>query len=313
MIINTGQRTDIPAFYAEWFANRLREGLVCVRNPFNHQQVSRYRLDPSVVDVIGFCSKNPAPMFPYMDLLKGYGQYWYVTITPYGRDIEPAVPDKHRILSDFRELSRMVGIRSIGWRYDPIFLSERYTKEYHLKAFRQMAEALDGYTETVVISFIDLYQKVQRNFPEVREVEKADRLELGKEIIRIAAEHGMTVKSCAEGDELKQFGADCSGCMTISAYEKAIGSRLIVPNRKPNRPECACYIACDIGAYDTCRHLCRYCYANNDTRQVVKNSRRHDPGSPFLIGNYEEGDLIHDAEQESWIDPQMHLFGLTGK
>lgn len=308
MIINTGQRTDIPAFYAEWFANRLREGFVCVRNPFHHQQVSRYRLDPSVVDVIGFCSKNPAPMFPYMSLLKDYGQYWYVTITPYGRDIEPGVPDKRRLLSDFQELSGMVGLRSIGWRYDPIFLSGRYTGEYHLKAFRQMAEALEGYTETVVISFIDLYQKVRRNFPEVREVGKTDRLELGKEIIRIAAAHGMTVKPCAEGDELAPFGADCSGCMTIPDYEKAIGRRLIVPNFKPNRPECACYIACDIGAYDTCRHLCRYCYANNDAGQVAENSRRHDPASPFLVGNYEEGDLIHDVSQKSWIDSQMHLF-----
>ena len=81
MIINTGQRTDIPAFYAEWFANRLKAGFVCVRNPFNPNQVSRYRLDPSIVDVIGFCTKNPAPMFPHMDLLRDYGQYWFVSIT----------------------------------------------------------------------------------------------------------------------------------------------------------------------------------------------------------------------------------------
>ena len=124
MIINTGQRTDIPAFYAEWFANRLKEGFVCVRNPYNPNQVSRYRLDPSVVDVIGFCTKNPAPMFPHMDLLKDYGQYWFVTITPYGRDIEPNVPDKHRLLDDFKRLSDLVGLNSIGWRYDPIFISE---------------------------------------------------------------------------------------------------------------------------------------------------------------------------------------------
>lgn len=308
MIINTGQRTDIPAFYAAWLAARLREGVVCVRNPFHHEQVSRYRLDPSVVDVIGFCTKNPAPMFPHMDLLEDYGQYWFVTITPYGRDIEPAVPDKHQVLSDFRTLSRRVGKHSVGWRYDPIFLSERYTKEYHLKAFRQMAEILEGYTETVVISFIDLYQKVRRNFPEAGEVEKDDRLALGKEMIRIAAQRGMTVKPCAEGDELAPFGADCSGCMTVPVYEKAIGKRLLVPNRKPNRPECACYIACDIGAYDTCRHMCRYCYANHDAGQVEDNSRRYDPASPFLVGNYEEGDLIHDVPQESWIDHQMHLF-----
>lgn len=310
MIINTGQRTDIPAFYSEWFANRLKEGFVCVRNPFDPRQVSRYRLDPSLVDVIGFCTKNPAPMFPYMDLLKGYGQYWFMTITPYGRDIEPYVPDKHILLDTFRKLSDMVGIDAVGWRYDPILLSERYSREYHLKAFSRMAEALEGYTHTVVISFIDLYKKVRRNFPEALEVAAEDRLFLGKAILEIASSHNMTVRTCAEGEELAPFGADCSGCMTVPVYEKAIGKKLVVPARKPGREECSCYLACDIGAYDTCRHLCRYCYANNDPKLVLKNFRRHDPSSPFLIGTYEEGDRIHDVPQKSWIDGQIHLFDI---
>lgn len=305
MIINTGQRTDIPAFYAEWFANRLREGFVCVRNPYDPGQVSRYRLDPAVVDVIGFCTKNPAPMFPYMDLLSDYGQYWFVTITPYGRDIEPNVPDKHRLIDDFRTLSGIVGIRSAGWRYDPVFISDRYTEEYHLRAFEQIASALDGCTETAVISFIDLYPKVRRNFPEVKEVTKEQRLRLGREFIRIAAAHGMTLRPCAEGDELASYGADCSGCMKISDYEKAIGRRLIAPARKGARAECACYLACDIGAYNTCRHLCRYCYANAEPAEVLAQSRLHDPKSPLLIGHLREDDRIHDVPQKSWIDDQM--------
>ena len=307
MIINTGQRTDIPAFYAEWFANRLKEGFVCVRNPYNQNQVSRYRLDPSVVDVIGFCTKNPAPMFPYMNLLKDYGQYWFVTITPYGRDIEPNVPDKHRLLDDFRRLSEIVGVSSIGWRYDPVFLSERYTMDYHLRAFEQIAGRLDGFTKTVVISFIDLYPKVRRNFPEAREVKKELRLSLGKAFIEIASAHGMTVRPCAEGDELAAFGADCGGCMRVSDYEKAIGKHLTVPKRKAARAECSCYLACDIGAYNTCRHLCRYCYANAEPAKVLALSRQHDSGSPFLIGNYKEGDIIHDVPQESWADGQLSL------
>ena len=307
MIMNTGQRTDIPAFYASWFARRLQEGFVCVRNPFDHGQVSRYRLDPSVVDLIGFCSKNPAPMFPYLDLLERYGQIWHVTITPYGRDIEPNVPDKHKILKDFVQLSERVGSRRMVWRYDPIFLSDRYTADYHLSAFAQMAKVLEGHTEKVVISFIDLYQKVQRNFPEVREVPFDQKVYLGKEIIRIAADHGMTVKPCAEGDFLAPYGADCSGCMTIADYEKALGQHLIVPARKPARKECVCYLACDIGAYDSCRHFCRYCYANNERERVLANSRLHDVNSPFLIGNYQEGDRIHDVPQESWVDRQMRL------
>jgi hypothetical protein len=307
MIINTGQRTDIPAFYAEWFKNRLEAGFVCVRNPYNPNQVSRYRLDPSVVDVIGFCTKNPAPMFPYMELLKDYGQYWFVTITPYGRDIEPNVPGKHRLLSDFRRLSDTVGVRSVGWRYDPIFLSDRYSKEYHLRAFSEIAAALDGYTKTVVISFIDLYPKVRRNFPEAREVAKEDRIALGRELIAIASEHGMTVRPCAEGNELSAYGADTSGCMRISDYEKAIGRRLLAPKRKGARAECACYLGCDIGAYNTCRHLCRYCYANAEPRIVLAQSRLHDPESPFLIGTYRDGDTVTDVPQKSWIDPQERL------
>ncbi|MBR2547962.1 MAG: DUF1848 domain-containing protein [Eubacterium sp.] len=308
MIINTGQRTDIPAFYAEWFANRLREGFVCVRNPYDQSQVSHYRLDPSIVDVIGFCTKNPAPMFQYMDLLKDYGQYWFVTITPYGRDIEPNVPDKHRLLDDFRKLSDIVGIDSIGWRYDPILITDRYTMEYHLRAFEQMAATLDGYTKTVVISFIDLYPKVRKNFPEAVEVTREQRIELGKAIIETASSHGMTVKPCAEGDELAEYGADCSGCMKISDYEKAIGRKLNAPKRKVARDLCACYLSCDIGAYNTCRHLCRYCYANVEPDKVIARSKLHDPDSPFLIGGYLDGDKIHDVPQESWIDPQTSLF-----
>ncbi len=307
MIINTGQRTDIPAFYAEWFANRLKEGFVCVRNPYNPKQVSRYRLDPSVVDVIGFCTKNPAPMFRYMDLLKDYGQYWFVTITPYGRDIEPNVPDKHVLIESFKRLSGTVGPSATGWRFDPILLSSRYTPEYHLRAFEQIASELDGYTETAVISFIDLYPKVRRNFPEAREVTEEQRLSIGKEIIRIASRHGMTVKPCAEGEALAAYGADCTGCMKISDYEKAIGKRINAPKRKGARSECACYLSCDIGAYDTCRHLCRYCYANSDPSRVMAQALQHDPRSPFLIGNYAEDDQIHDVPQESWTDDQIEL------
>lgn len=308
MIINTGQRTDIPAFYAPWFANRLRAGFVCVRNPYNPRQVSRYRLLPDVVDCIGFCTKDPLPMLPYLDLLRDYGQYWFVTITPYGRDLEPNVPDKHRLLEAFRQLSRRVGKRCIGWRYDPILLTDRYTPEYHLRAFRTMAETLAGFTDTVVISFVDCYPKVLQNFPELQAVPQPVRLQLGQELIRIADRYGMRLKTCAEGEELAPYGADCSGCMKLSDYERAIGKTLHAPRRKGARAECACYLACDIGAYSTCRHFCRYCYANGSRQEVLAKCQQHDPDSPFLIGNYEEGDQIHDVPQKSWVEPELSLF-----
>ncbi|WP_026525085.1 DUF1848 domain-containing protein [Butyrivibrio sp. MB2005] len=308
MILNTGQRTDIPAFYPKWLANRIKEGFVCVRNPYNPVQVSRYVINPEVVDAIGFCSKNPEPFFPYLDLVKDFGQFWYVTITPYGKDIEPMVPDKERVIESFKFLSGKVGTKAIGWRYDPIFVSDKYTIDYHLKAFEKMASSLEGYTEIVVISFIDLYEKVKRNFPEVRAVSENDKLFLGKEIIRIAREHGMLVKPCAEGDFLEKYGADCRGCMTIADYERAIGNKLNAPKHKGARSECACYLSGDIGAYDTCGHLCRYCYANNDVSLVKTNMKNHDPDSPFLIGNYRPDDKINDVAQKSWINGQMSIF-----
>ncbi len=305
MIIQTGLRTDIPAFYAPWFANRLQEGYVLVRNPYNFHQVTRYRLDPEVVDLIAFCTKNPSPMLPYMERLHPYGQYWFVTITPYGRAIEPHVPNKWAVIQSFQELSGRLGAHCLGWRYDPIFLSDVYSMEYHLRAFEKIAASLAGFTHTCVISFIDLYRKVRRNFPEAREVSPADRLTLGKEMIRIAGRYDMVLKPCAEGDELAPYGADCRGCMTIETYETALQTPLHAPKHKSPRKECACFMGSDIGMYDTCPHLCRYCYANNDPAAVARNRRRHDPHSPFLIGTGEPDDVVCEARQERWTDGQL--------
>ena len=307
MIINTGQRTDIPAFYSEWFVNRLKAGFVLARNPYNPQRITRYRLTPDVVDVIGFCTKNPAPMLPHMELLRPFGQYWYVTITPYGRDIEPHVPNKLRVLDSFKRLSEIVGVNSVGWRYDPILISEEWPVERHIKAFEYMARALQGYTETAVISFIDLYEKTKRNFPEAKTVSLEDRMTLGKAMAEICGRCGMTLRPCAEGNELAPFGADCSGCMTAAMYEQAIGQRLKIPSRAPARKACACYLGGDIGAYNSCGHLCRYCYANYDAEVVRANMKAHDPQSPLLIGRVMPGDEICDAEQESWKDYQLAL------
>lgn len=307
MIINTGQRTDIPAFYSDWFANRLRAGFVLVRNPYNPTRVTRYRLDPAVVDLIGFCTKNPEPMFKYMDLLKPFGQYWYVTITPYGRDIEPRVPGVRKALDSFRRLSDIVGVDRIGWRYDPIIVNDEWPVDRHIKAFDYMARALAGYTHTAVISFIDLYEKTKRNYPGVRAVSKEDRLALGKAIVDIGRARGMTIRPCAEGDELAAFGADCGGCMTVAMYERALGMKLKPPRLVSARKGCACYLGGDIGAYNTCGHLCRYCYANYDAAVVAANMRLHDPESPLLVGHLTPDDQVYDAAQESWIDQQIQM------
>lgn len=307
MIINTGQRTDIPAFYSEWFVNRLKAGFVLVRNPYRPQSVARYRLSPDVVDLIGFCTKNPAPMLPHMDLLEPFGQYWYVTITPYGRDIEPNVPNKLKVLESFKALSGIVGVHRIGWRYDPIIINPEWPVERHIKAFEYMAKTLAGYTDTAVISFVDLYEKTKRNFPGVRAVGSDDRLTLGRAMIETSRRYGMTIYPCGEGDGLAAYGADCSGCMTIAMYERALGQRLKHPRIVPARKACACYLSGDIGAYNTCGHLCRYCYANYSAETVRENMKWHDPASPLLIGHIGPEDQVYDAKQESWLDGQIAM------
>lgn len=95
-----------------------------------------------------------------MDVLKPYGQYWFVTITPYGKDIEPNVPDKQKVMEDFKKLSDIVGVDSVGWRYDSIFVDDKHSVDWHITQFEQMAAMLSGYTKTCVISFIDIYKKV---------------------------------------------------------------------------------------------------------------------------------------------------------
>lgn len=307
MILQTGMRTDIPAFYFEWFINRVKEGYVLVRNPYNPSAVTKYQINPDVVDLIAFCTKNPAPMLQHMDLLKPYGQYWFVTITPYGKEIEPNVPDKKQVLEDFKTLSKIVGMDSIGWRYDPIFINDKYNLDFHFKVFEKMAKALLGCTNTCIISFIDLYEKVFRNFPQARMVSREERLQIGKTFAEIGRKYGITIKTCAEGNELEPFGIDCSGCLTQSVYEKALHTRLDMPKRKGQRAECACFFGNDIGAYDTCRHFCRYCYANSDRKAVLNNSKLHNSESPFLIGGHRIGDKITEAKQESWIDNQVVL------
>lgn len=307
MIIQTGMRTDIPAFYADWFANRLREGFVLVRNPWNPSAVTRYELNPSVVDMIGFCSKDPDPMLKYMDLLRPYGQYWFVTITPYGKEIEPNVPDRHVVMDTFCRLSEIVGIRSIAWRYDPILIDSYWTTERHIEAFSSMAERLAGFTQTCVISFIDLYEKVKRNFPEAGTVSAEDQIRLTSSFVEIGKRHGMVIRPCGESRSLEALGADCSGCMTVRTFEAAIGQNLKVPPNPFNRKECACYLTGDIGAYNTCGHFCRYCYANADRKTVLRNRKLHDPQSPFLIGREQPGDVVRQARQRSWIDPQLRF------
>ncbi|MDE5714921.1 MAG: DUF1848 domain-containing protein [Anaeroplasmataceae bacterium] len=300
MIIHTGQRTDIPAFYSKWFINRIKEGYVLVRNPYYPKLVTKFILDPKVVDVIGFCTKNPRPMFPYLEDLKNFGQLWYVSITGFENDLEPNVPSIQQVIEDFKYLSNQLGKESVIWRYTPIIINEKYTLQRHVETFKSIAEQLDGYTSLAIFGFIDLYDKLKRNHPELKDCSDEDKIILAKEFSKIAKEHHLELRLCSKEKWLKDYGIDVDGCIRLEDYEKCIHAKLNIKQKMQARKNfCSCYLANDIGSYNSCLHLCSYCYANGNKDFILKNYKNHDVNSPLLIGNLEDGDEIRQAKQES--------------
>ncbi len=309
MIINTGQRTDIPAFYAKWFMNRIKEGYVLVRNPYYPKLVTKFLLNNKVVDVIGFCTKNPRPMFQYLDELKDFGQFWYVTITAFENDLEPNVPSIEQVINDFKFLSDKIGKNAIGFRYTPIIINEKYTLQKHIETFRYIAKSLQGYTSLAVFGFIDLYDKLKKNRPDLKDCSDEEKIKIALEFSKIAKENKMQLRLCSKEKWLNKYGIDVDGCMRIEDYQNAISSKLVMKDKMQARKGyCDCYLSNDIGAYNTCMHLCAYCYANSNKELVVRNYNLHDDDSPFLLGNIEKYDIIKTAKQESYISNEITLF-----
>ena len=263
MIINTGSRTDIPAFFHKWFLKRVDEGFVYSKNPYNNQ-IYRYNIDPKTIDCMCFCSKNPQPLVKNLDKLSDFNQYWFLTINPYGRDVEVNVPNYKRVIKTFKKISDEVGTQCVAWRYDPIFITEKYSMDFHIEKFEEIASLLSNYTHNCTISFIDLYAKVLRNFTQAKEVTTEERLVIGENFSRIVREYDIQIKTCVEGTLLDQFGCDSSGCMSQKVIEKAIGNSLKIPKGKYQYRECNCLFGRDIGAYNTCMRGCKYCYANSN-------------------------------------------------
>ena len=309
MILQTGQRTDIPAFYGQWLINRINEGFVDVRNPYNPNLITRYMINHNTVDGIAFCTKNPLPFIQYLPQIAEYRQYWHMTITPYGTDIEPYVPAYELIIEGFKFISHNLNPQSVVWRYDPIIVNHNYSVDFHYESFYKLAKSLSGYTDTVVASYLDIYDKVLRNYPEGNRPSQDVQIKLMKELVKIANQFGMTLKTCGEGDTFKSIGADTSGCLITDCYERAWNVKLKVPKRTPSRPECNCYIHVDIGAYDTCSHFCRYCYANTNQQAVRRNRTNHDPQSSLLIGHIGPKDIVKVSSDRKYIIPfQKSLF-----
>ena len=308
MIISASRRTDIPAFYSEWLLNRVREGFLYVRNPQYVTQVSRISLDRQVVDCFVFWTKNPIPMLKRLDGFDAYPYYFQYTLTGYGRDVEGNLPDKkERLIPAFLELSDRIGRERVIWRYDPILFNERYTEDYHLRAFRQIAEALEGRTEKCVISFVDVYAKNKKRLESLQTQSRTDEqlMDFAGRLKDIAEAHGMTIGTCAEAIDLSGVGIGHNACIDKSLIERITGCRIKVRKDPTQRSECMCAQSIDIGSNNTCGNNCIYCYANYSPEVVRRTMARYDLNSPILCDQLKPGDRITEREMKSLLDGQM--------
>ena len=313
MIISASRRTDISTYYSEWFFNRLREGYVLVRNPMNARQISRISLSPEAVDGIVFWTKNPVPMLSRLGELEPYPYYFQFTLTAYGRDMEPNLPGKNGVLIPaFQELSRMAGRERVVWRYDPIFLSDRYTVEYHCRYFRVLAAKLGEYTEKCTVSFLDFYRSTARNMRSlhIREMTAAQQREMMERFSEIAGEYGLYIDTCSEAISLEDLGVSHASCVDRERLERIGGYRLNVGRDRNQRKECGCAASVDIGAYDTCGNGCLYCYATDSPPRAAERVRAHRPDSPILFGTVGPEDVIREREAVSLREQQLSLFDL---
>lgn len=312
MILSVSRRTDIPNYYSEWFINRIKEGYLYVKNPMNAHQISKIDLSPEIVDCIVFWTKNPINIMDKLDELKDYQYYFQITLTGYGRDVEPGLPDKNKILIPaFKELSEKIGKKRTIWRYDPILINSKYTKEYHYRAFVKIADELKDYTEKVIISFVDLYAKTQRNTAglHIENTSNEEMLEIAGTLAEIAHSHGLQIESCAEAIDLESVGVAHGHCIDKNLIEELIGFPLKVEKDKNQRPECGCMESVEVGAYNTCKNGCKYCYANYNNERVISQCHLYDPNSPLLCGHVDEaaGDKITVRKAESLKKRQVSL------
>lgn len=287
MILNISGRTDIVAFYEKWLIKRVEAGFVDVRNPFNPKLVNRINF--SDVDLILFCTKNPIPILNDLNKIK-IPYLFQITITPYKRDIEPNVPSKKEVIEAVKKISQTIGKENVSVRYDPIFLSEKYNITYHIKAFKKLCMLLNGYVETIIVSFLDEYKNVlkNKNVLQYRKFTEEDYKIIGKNFSKIAKLNNMKVQTCFEERNLTEYGFTKGECLSHELAYRLTGKKY----KSWKARKCNCVEMVDIGVYNSCKHFCKYCYANYDEKIVNNNFQNHDVNSSLLIGNLEMDDII---------------------
>ncbi len=325
MIISASRRTDIPKYYSEWLVNRIKEGYVDVRNPMYASQVSRYSLSPEIVDGIVFWTKDPSPMLKRLDAFSEYSYYFQFSLTPYGKDIESNLPDKHELINTFKELSSRIGSDRVIWRYDPILLNGKYSIEYQIRAFGKIATELNGYTKKVTISFIDEYNFGGRSvYTSLQTVEivVAQQNLLAEKISEFAHDNGMSVDTCAEKIDLQKYGIEHARCIDGRIFERLNGCKLSrlktryeeLAKDTAQRKECHCVDSIDIGWPNTCLNGCKYCYSTSSDVELEQNIKKYNPNSSLLCGEVDEkNDRLTDHRGSGDKCDRSFKFGTTAE
>ncbi|NLU41004.1 MAG: DUF1848 domain-containing protein [Firmicutes bacterium] len=297
MIISASRRTDIPACYPEWFMNRIREGFFHTTNPFNPKQVSCRSLLPTDVDIIVFWTKNPKPLVPYLPELdqRGYRYYFQYTLNDYPSWLEPGLPPVNERIEAFVHLSNALGPERVIWRYDPIILSTETPVDYHIERIGCIAEHIRGYTERLTISFLDFYSKIKGRIQKTerdRQIRLWDLVDghhgddldrLCRAISEISCQNRLEVVTCCEKVDLGRYGIRHGSCIDARLIKRLIGTDKDFTKDPGQRSDCLCAISVDMGAYNTCRNGCTYCYANLGEKAVARNVSRHLASSPSLL------------------------------
>jgi hypothetical protein len=284
MLLSVSRRTDIPAYYSAWLFRRILEGFVVVRNPMNPGSTREISLRPEDVDGIVFWSKNPAPMLGRLDELSQYRYYFQFTLTPYGKDIEPGIPDKAGLIETFKRLSDAIGPERVLWRYDPILLNPVYTVGRHIEEFARMASSLRGCTGKCTISFIDMYKNTAANADKLAlaELDDGAKRQLARKFASAASENSISLATCAEDIDLSECGIGHARCVDAGLFNSLWGLSLPMRKDSNQRPACRCTQSVDIGAYNTCPGGCLYCYANYNPAVIDKKRAAHDESAPSL-------------------------------
>ncbi len=270
-IISASRRTDVPAYYADWFMQQVERGYVTYPNPMSFKPV-RLSLRPEDVLFIVFWTRNPHPLEKHFNRLEELYQrayYFHFTINGMPKTLETNNPPVEFAIATFLRLAeRYPG--QVFWRYDPIVLSDLTPPSYHLEKFGQLAERLRGATKRCYFSFVNWYLKVQRNFAKAtaehrvnfRDADLTERLNIVRQLVPIAAANGMTLYSCCQEVLCTVEGVAKSRCVDIETIREIAPARYRRLREAPTREDCGCYESRDIGYYDSCPHGCIYCYAN---------------------------------------------------